>query len=170
MDCSSPASFVHGILQARILNSVAIPFSRGSSRSREEPSSPALHAGSVPCKPPGKIPDKTESSKSTMQTELGQVSTSIKLLSLEAQVSHHWTGTSPSGGNKQVSFSKKKSSLGPTCHPHQETESIFVIKHFNRQNKTVTSIFGHVVVRIQGRSRDFLDLSPVSYKDRQKVP
>ena len=31
MDCSSPSSFVHGILQARILEWEAIPFSRGSS-------------------------------------------------------------------------------------------------------------------------------------------
>ena len=31
MDCSLPGSSVHGILQARILEWVAIPFSRGSS-------------------------------------------------------------------------------------------------------------------------------------------
>ena len=31
MDCSPPSSFVHGISQARILEWVAIPFSRGSS-------------------------------------------------------------------------------------------------------------------------------------------
>ena len=31
MDCSSPASSVHGILQARILEWVAVPSSRGSS-------------------------------------------------------------------------------------------------------------------------------------------
>ena len=31
MDCSLPDSSVHGILQARILEWVAIPFSRGSS-------------------------------------------------------------------------------------------------------------------------------------------
>ena len=30
MDCSSPGSSVHGILQARILECVAMPFSRGS--------------------------------------------------------------------------------------------------------------------------------------------
>ena len=34
MDCSSPGSFVHGILQARILEWVAIAFSRGSSQPR----------------------------------------------------------------------------------------------------------------------------------------
>ena len=34
MDCSLPGSSVHGILQARILELVAISFSRGSSRAR----------------------------------------------------------------------------------------------------------------------------------------
>jgi len=35
MDCSPPDSSVHGILQARILEWVAMPFSRGSSQLRE---------------------------------------------------------------------------------------------------------------------------------------
>ena len=35
MDCSPPGSSVHGILQARILEWIAIPFSRGSSRPRD---------------------------------------------------------------------------------------------------------------------------------------
>ena len=35
MDCSPPGSSIHGILQARILQWVAIPFSRGSSQSRD---------------------------------------------------------------------------------------------------------------------------------------
>ena len=35
MDCSSPGSFVHGILQARTLEWVAIPYSRGSSWPRD---------------------------------------------------------------------------------------------------------------------------------------
>ena len=36
MDCSPPGSSVHGILQARIPEWVAIPFSRGSSRPRDQ--------------------------------------------------------------------------------------------------------------------------------------
>ena len=36
MDSSLPGSFVHGILQARILEWVAISFSRGSSRLRDQ--------------------------------------------------------------------------------------------------------------------------------------
>ena len=35
MDCGPPGSSVHGILQARILEWIAIPFSRGSSRPRD---------------------------------------------------------------------------------------------------------------------------------------
>ena len=35
VDCSLPDSFVHGILQARILEWVAVPFSRGSSQPRD---------------------------------------------------------------------------------------------------------------------------------------
>ena len=36
MDCSLPGSSVHGILQARILEWVSMPFSRGSSRPRDQ--------------------------------------------------------------------------------------------------------------------------------------
>ena len=36
MDCSSPGSSVHEILQARILKWVAVPFSRGSSHLRDQ--------------------------------------------------------------------------------------------------------------------------------------
>ena len=35
MNCSAPGSSVHGILQARTLEWVAVPFSRGSSRPRD---------------------------------------------------------------------------------------------------------------------------------------
>ena len=36
MDCSPPGSFVHGIFQARILEWVSIPFSKGFSQSRDQ--------------------------------------------------------------------------------------------------------------------------------------
>ena len=36
MDYSSPGSSVHGLLQTRILEWVAIPFSRGSSQPRDQ--------------------------------------------------------------------------------------------------------------------------------------
>ena len=54
MDCSLPGSPVHGILQARILEWVAIPISRGSSQPWIEPGSPTLQADSLLSEPPGK--------------------------------------------------------------------------------------------------------------------
>ena len=54
MDCSPPGSSVHGIFQARILEWVVIPFSRGSSNPEIEPGSPALQAYSLPTEPPRK--------------------------------------------------------------------------------------------------------------------
>ena len=36
MDCSPPGSSVYGLLQTRILEWVAIPFSKGSSRPRNQ--------------------------------------------------------------------------------------------------------------------------------------
>ena len=54
IDCSPAGSFVHGILQARILEWTAISFSRGSSRPGIEPRSPALHAASFLSESPGK--------------------------------------------------------------------------------------------------------------------
>ena len=50
MDCIPPGSSVHGILQARILEWVAIPFSRGST----QPRSLALQADPLPFEPWGK--------------------------------------------------------------------------------------------------------------------
>ena len=47
MDCSPSGSPIHGILQARILEWVPIPFSRESSRPRIKPWSPALQADSL---------------------------------------------------------------------------------------------------------------------------
>ena len=43
-----------GILQARILEWVAMPSSRGSSQPGTESESPALQADSLPTEPPGK--------------------------------------------------------------------------------------------------------------------
>ena len=51
-----PGSCVHGLLQARILEWVAIPFSRGSSPPRDQTRVSALQVDSLPSKPPGKCP------------------------------------------------------------------------------------------------------------------
>ena len=54
MDCSLPGSSVHGIFQARILEWVAISFSRDLSDQGIEPRSPALLADALPSEPLGK--------------------------------------------------------------------------------------------------------------------
>ena len=54
VDCSPPGSSIHGILQARILEWVAISFSKGSSWPGIEPRSPSLQADALTSEPPGK--------------------------------------------------------------------------------------------------------------------
>ena len=56
MDCSPPACSVHGILQARTLEWVAMPYSRGSFQPRDQTWSPTLQADSLPSEPPEKLP------------------------------------------------------------------------------------------------------------------
>ena len=53
MVCGPPGSSVHGILQAEVLEWVAIPCSRGSSQPRDQSWSPALWVDSLPSEPPG---------------------------------------------------------------------------------------------------------------------
>ena len=57
-DCSPPGSSVHGILEARILGWIAVSYSRGSSRSRDQPMSlanPALAGRFFTTTPPRKL-------------------------------------------------------------------------------------------------------------------
>ena len=54
MDCSFPGASVHGILQPRIMEWVAVTFSKGSSHPGAEPESPALQTDFLPSEPPGK--------------------------------------------------------------------------------------------------------------------
>ena len=55
---SLPGSSVHGIFQARLLEQVAISFSRDLPDPGIEPRSPGLQADTLPSEPPGK-PNKT---------------------------------------------------------------------------------------------------------------
>ena len=48
MDCSPPGSSVHGISQGRVLEKIAIPFSRGYSEPGVRPGPPALVDGFYP--------------------------------------------------------------------------------------------------------------------------
>ena len=53
MDCSPPGSSVHGILQARILEWVAISFSRGSSQPRDRTQVSRIAGRCFTSEPPG---------------------------------------------------------------------------------------------------------------------
>ena len=67
MNCSPPLSCVHGILQARILEWVAMPSSRGSSWPGIEIRFPTLQADSLPSEPPGKPKNTGAGSLSLLQ-------------------------------------------------------------------------------------------------------
>ena len=54
MDCSPPDSYVHGILQARILEWVVMPSSRNLPDPGIKPGSPTLQADSLLSEPPGR--------------------------------------------------------------------------------------------------------------------
>ena len=69
MDCCPPGSSVHGILQARILEWVVIPFSRASSNPGIQPTylvSPALAADLLPLFAP-ELPGKPSRKKTLNQ-------------------------------------------------------------------------------------------------------
>ena len=55
MDGNPSVSSVHGILQARILEWVAIPFSTDLPNPGIEPRSPGLQGDPLPSEPPGKL-------------------------------------------------------------------------------------------------------------------
>ena len=62
MDC-----IVYGILQTRVLEGVAFPFSRGSSQPRDQTKVSTLQADSLPAEPPGKSKNTEVGSLSLLQ-------------------------------------------------------------------------------------------------------
>ena len=65
--CDPTDDAVHGILQARILEWVAFPFSRRSSQPRDQTRSPAMQADSLPAEQPGKPKNTGMGSLSLLQ-------------------------------------------------------------------------------------------------------
>ena len=65
--CDPKDYTVHGILQARILEWIAFPFSRGSSQTGIEPRWPSLWADSLPAEPQGKPKNTGVGSPSLLQ-------------------------------------------------------------------------------------------------------
>ena len=60
MDCSLPGSSVHGIFQARVLDSTAFPSPGDLPNPGIELGSPTMQADSLPSEPPGKPINKNK--------------------------------------------------------------------------------------------------------------
>ena len=109
MDCSLPGSSVHGILQARILEWVATPSSKGSSWPRDgtHVSYVYLHwqSGSLPLAPLGKLPNPFWLLKRSCNQMHG---CSLLYLLLEAQ----WRVGEGGGADRALG-----STLGPPGEP-----------------------------------------------------
>ena len=69
MDCNPPVSSVHGVFQARILEWVAISFSRGSSWTRDCTCVSCISGGIFTPKPPGKPPKSSDYRKKKKQAQ-----------------------------------------------------------------------------------------------------
>ena len=67
MDCSPLGSSVHGIPQARILERVAMPSSRGSSQPRDQTQVFCIAVDSLPSEPPGKSKNTGVGNRSLLQ-------------------------------------------------------------------------------------------------------
>ena len=79
MDYGQSGSSVHGILQARILECVVIPFSRASSQPRDQTRSHALQADSLPCEPPEPVLLKRSSEEFPGRTQTNHSNFSLLL-------------------------------------------------------------------------------------------
>ena len=71
MDCSLPSFSIHGIFQVRVLEWLAISFSRGSSQPRIKPGSPSLQADALLSEPPRK-PHASKGMLKILQAKLQQ--------------------------------------------------------------------------------------------------
>ena len=117
MDCSPPGSSIHGISQARILEWVAISFSRGSSDPGIKPMSPTLASRFFTTEPPGKA-----SASKAMSRRM--------LISLKTYFSSTWCG--------EVSFYVVQNTWTSDLPENQNTWGlIFVNPLFSLNTETV---------------------------------
>ena len=91
MDFRTPGFSVHGILQARMLEWVSMPSSRGIFPTRAQPRSPTLQVDYLPSVPPGKPPNTKMGSLSLLQgiflsQELNQGLQHCRWISLPAEL------------------------------------------------------------------------------------
>ena len=83
MDCSPPGFSVHGILQARVLEWVAMPSSRGSSQLRDLAQVSCIAGGFFTTEPPGKPLLSLSVSLSSFQTCYGDSQSILKEINPE---------------------------------------------------------------------------------------
>ena len=88
MDCSLPGSSLHGILQARILEWVAISFSRRSSDLGIKPESPAFQADALTSEPPGKPQECSNYHTIALISHTNKVMLKIPQARLQQYVNH----------------------------------------------------------------------------------
>ena len=124
--CNSMDYAIRGILQARIPEWVAIPFSRGSSNPGMEPRSPTLPADSLPDEPS----ENTEVGCHFLLqvTFLTQGSNSSLLCLLHwRQILYHWaTGETA----KYKTGKKKKAPISPRWHSCQAVSCVQLWEFF----------------------------------------
>ena len=145
MDCSLPGSSVHGMLQARILERVAMPSSRGSSRPRDWTQRllhlPALAGGCL-------TRSTTWEARSTMHGDPGLPCSSAHLREHRFLLENghlHLAQTQSSGMNSPPRFSPFLFSLlakGVQMHQVGFRESFFILPPFH-----VESVIGSCQVR-----------------------
>ena len=90
MDYNSPGSCVRGVLQARILEWVASPSSRGSSQPRDRTRVSALQADSLLSEPPGKPLWEVEVGNKELEHAVAGGSVKQEQIFSHAQRSRFW--------------------------------------------------------------------------------
>ena len=118
--CNPMDYTVHGVLQARILEWIAIPFSRGSSQPGVEHGSSALQVGSLPAEPQGKPKNTGVGNLSLLQRIFQTQESNWALLHCRwilYQLSYQ--------GSPKVRLGKDKhQSLGAPCSGQRVLESV----------------------------------------------
>ena len=89
---------VDGILQVRIQEWVAFPFSRGSSQPRTKPRSPALHVDSLPAEPQGKPSSLNCSAKTAEKAQYPPI---LSLISYPVSTVYKALGLSKGHGGRR---------------------------------------------------------------------
>ena len=154
--CNSKDYTVHGILQARILESVAIPFSKGSS----QPKHPALQADSLPAKPHGTGSPRI----------LERIADSGYLFSSGSSIPRNWTGVSSIAGRFFTNWAMREpwctviTNTSVICNsPKLETMQM----SFNESTVRYTVAHSHHSA-IQGKEwiTDNFDESPENYIEK----